>query len=76
MPTSNCETFPISNFEPETGEEPFTLTDGVYASKLLERYVSQEEKDSNYPLERQNTGYMDNSESGRPRGRQRLDSDV
>lgn len=45
MPISNCETFPISNFEPETGEEPFTLTDGVYASKLLERYVSQEEKD-------------------------------
>ena len=64
LPLSNCETFPISNFEHTTGDQT-PLTDGVFTSMLLERYVSQEEPDQNPPYQRQNTGYMEKSGSSK-----------
>ncbi len=56
---------PISNFD-TTHQDSFgtdldsksTMLDGVFASKLPERYVSQEEKDQYNPPERKFTGYI------------------
>ena len=66
LPTSNCETFPISSFENILGDQA-PLTDGVYTTKLLERYVSQEaeEDPSNPPYRRMNTGYLELSDSSK-----------
>jgi hypothetical protein len=64
LPTSNCETLRRSSFESDDPDK-YPLTDGIYASKLLARYVSQEERDQYNPPERKFTGYISSTASAK-----------
>lgn len=59
LPSSNFETLRRKSFESDGEAVSPLLTDGVFASRLLDRYVSQEEKDRKNPPRRQFTGYIE-----------------
>jgi hypothetical protein len=59
LPPSNFETIRRKSFGSDGEMSSPPLTDGVFASRLRDRYVSQEEKDRKNPPERKFTGYID-----------------
>lgn len=52
LPSSNFETLRRKSFESDGDVNSPMLHDGVFASRLLDRYVSQEEKDRKNPPRR------------------------
>ncbi len=57
LPVSNFDTTHQDSFGTDSDSQS-TMLDGVFATKLPERYVSQEEKDQYNPPERKFTGYI------------------